>query len=405
MAERKNTQFDRPGGYAMPKGATQVQRKAAAELEAAYKAGQIKLLGDCVAPYQPNTGASGQSKATRGGRSRLLKPAFCADDPDTRLYVGDCRDILAQLPDKGSVDLIFADPPFNWDVPYAGDSSEHVAAAAIESAADTGRKKQAGKAKAASASSSVAAKSNGSTGNGGWNDRMPRREYERFTFDWLDACIDCLAPHGSIFVNIPDDTAAECVIHLKRRGLTMINWCIWHFRFGQNRSSSFIMSKVHVLYFAKNLDDRIWNPNDILELSDRASIYGDPRTMAKNENKGLRVPMDVWYGKYWGRIQGNNKERRHNHHNQIPEIYLERVIKACSNPGDLVLDPFCGSGTTSTVARALGRRSITCEYSKVNAASAWERITKIGMIKRDDDGPQSTAIFEKRRKIQPVITG
>jgi len=233
-----------------------------------------------------------------------------------------------------------------------------------------------------------------------WHDGMPRREYERFTFDWLSACVDALAPHGSIFVNVPDDIAAECVLHLKRLGLLMINWCIWHFRFGQCRDSSFIMSKVHVLYFAKDPRNRIWNGNEILELSDRASIYADPRTMAKETNKGLRVPMDVWYGKYWGRIQGNNKERRRQHHNQIPEVYLERVIKACSNSGDLVLDPFCGSGTTSTVARALGRRSITIEYSKVNAESAWERITKVGMIPRDKDGPQSTAIFKPRRKEQ-----
>jgi DNA modification methylase len=135
-------------------------------------------------------------------------------------------------------------------------------------------------------------------------------------------------------------------------------------------------------------------------MSDRAAIYGDARTMAKGENKGLRVPMDVWYGQYWGRIQGNNKERRHQHHNQIPEVYLERVIKACSNSGGLVLDPFLGSGTTSTVARALGRRSIGIEYSPVNAASAWERITNVGMIPRVKDGPQSTAIFKPRGKRQ-----
>jgi DNA modification methylase len=153
--------------------------------------------------------------------------------------------------------------------------------------------------------------------------------------------------------------------------------------------------------FSSGGGDRIWNPDSILELSDRASIYADPRTMAKDANKGLRVPMDVWYGKYWGRIQGNNKERRHNHHNQIPETYLERVIKACSNVGSLVLDPFCGSGTTSTVARALGRRSITIEYSEVNAKSAWERITNVGMVPREDAGkPQSTAIFKARRKRQ-----
>lgn len=343
MAEKKNTEFDRPGGYAMPRGATQVQARVAQKLKDAGETGEIKLFGDRVTPHTPLAS------------SHPLKPAFTADGPDTRLYVGDCRDILPNLPDRGEVDLVFADPPFNWDVPYDA-----------------------------------------------WKDGMPREEYERFTFDWLDACASVLAPHGSMFVNIPDDTAAECVVHLKRRGLTMINWCIWHFRFGQNRDSSFIMSKVHVLYFAKDPTNRIWNGDDILEQSDRAAIYGDKRTMAKDTNKGMRVPMDVWYGKYWGRIQGNNKERRANHHNQIPEVYLERVIKACSNPGGLVLDPFCGSGTTSTVARALGRRSITTEYSKVNAESAWERITQVGMVPRKDNGPQSTAIFKKRGKGQSV---
>jgi len=397
MAEKKNIEFDRPGGYAMPKGATQVQRKSVVEVKTAFDAGEIKLFGDGVPPHVPANAsnpplAGSHGSSTRNGKP--LKPAHQESNPDTRLYVGDCRDVLASLPDKGNVDLVFADPPFNWEVPYDG-----------------------------------------------WADGMPRRAYERFTFDWLDGCIECLAPHGSLWVNIPDDTAAEVVLHLKRRGLTMINWCIWHFRFGQNRNSSFIMSKVHALYFAKSagiqasgdqgikgkkqsgepqsLDalmprspdasppGRIWNPNDILELSDRASIYGDKRTMEKDDNKGLRVPMDVWYGKYWGRIQGNNKERRHNHHNQIPEIYLERVIKACSNKNSLVLDPFCGSGTTSTVARALGRRSITIEQSKKNAASAWERITTVGMIEREDTGPQSSAIFKSRKgsSRKPVSPG
>ncbi|MEM7228478.1 MAG: DNA methyltransferase [Planctomycetota bacterium] len=332
MAERKNTDFDRPGGYAMPSGATIVQRRAARDLVDA----DITLFGDQV----PKHVAPKQD----------LTPTHHADEPDTRVYVGDCRDVLANLPDRGNVDLIFADPPFNWDVPYEQ-----------------------------------------------WNDGMPRDEYERFTFDWLDGCIDALSPTGSLWVNIPDDTAAEIVVHLKRRGLTMINWCAWHFRFGQNRESSFIMSKVHALYFARDADNRTWNRDEILEPSDRASVYGDPRTFAKDSSKGLRVPMDVWYGKYWGRIQGNNKERRHNHHNQIPEVYLERVIRACSNPGDLVLDPFLGSGTTVTVARAWDRRSIGIEYSAGNAESAWERITEIGMVRKGESQGHSSAIVAPRR--------
>jgi len=332
MPEMKNLEFDRPGGYAMPKGATLVQRRAAADLVQA----EITLFGDRVPTHEPTLGVApirGVGSPDSGdGAAPLLEPAFRADDPDTRLYLGDCRDVLPALPDRGRVDLVFADPPFNWEVPYDG-----------------------------------------------WKDGMPRDAYERFTFDWLDGCIDALAPHGSLWVNIPDDTAAEIVLHLKRRGLVMINWCVWHFRFGQNRDSSFIMSKVHALYFAKDPDARIWRPDRVLEPSDRASIYGDPRTQAKKRNAGKRVPMDVWYGPYWGRVQGNNKERRSQHHNQLPEAYLERIILACSDEGSLVLDPFCGSGTTATVARAYGRRSITIEHGPANAASAWDRITKVGM--------------------------
>tara|TARA_B100001059_G_scaffold236442_1_gene286947 strand:+ start:15154 stop:16170 length:1017 start_codon:yes stop_codon:yes gene_type:complete len=328
MAEEKNTLFDRPGGYAMPSGAAGVHREVAASNA------KMILPGDSESPFVAS--------------SEVPKPLFEAMEPDTRVYLGDCREVLANLPDRGKVDLVFADPPFNWDVPYDE-----------------------------------------------WKDDMSRAEYERFTYDWLDACIDVLSPTGSLWVNIPDDTAAEVVMHLKRRGLTMINWCVWHFRFGQCRHSSFIMSKVHALYFVKNADERTWNPDEILEQSDRASVYKDARTMAKDTNKGMRVPMDVWYGSYLGRIQGNNKERRHGHHNQIPEAYLERVIRSTSNPGDLVLDPFLGSGTTSTVARALDRRNIGIEFSETNARSAWERITSIGMVRSGTTGG-SSAIQSKR---------
>ena len=331
MAESKNTDFDRPGGYANPRGAMQIQAEAADAMRQA----DIRMLGDTVSGHAPTTDR--------------VEPAFRAEDPDTRLYVGDCRNVLPNLPDRGEVDLVFADPPFNWDVPYDE-----------------------------------------------WSDGMPRPEFERFTYDWLDACIDCLAPHGSLWVNIPDDTAAEVVMHLKRRGLSMINWCVWHFRFGQHRESSFIMSKVHALYFAKDPENRTWNPDAVLEQSDRAAIYNDPRTQAKSSHAGMRVPMDVWYGRYWGRVQGNNKERRHRHHNQIPEVYLERVIRSCSNEGDLVLDPFCGSGTTSTVARAWNRRSITTEYGEGNAESAWERITDVGMIRKGSSSGGSSAIAAPR---------
>jgi len=142
----------------------------------------------------------------------------------------------------------------------------------------------------------------------------------------------------------------------------------------------------------------VWNGDDILEPSDRAAVYADQRTFNKKEgHNGKRVPLDVWYGPYWGRIQGNNKERRANHQNQIPEIYLERVIKACSNEGDLVLDPFLGSGTTCTVARSLNRRSIGIEFNCENARSAFQRIKK-GALRLGKEVATNTFFPERIKK-------
>jgi len=284
--------------------------------------------------------------------TRAPKAAFRIPDPEARIYVGDCRRILPRLPEvrRAEVDLVFADPPFNWGRAYDK-----------------------------------------------WNDAMPEGEYLDFTYTWLDLCIGALRPGGSLWVNIPDDWAAEIVVHLKEKGLEMVNWCIWHYRFGQNTTARFINSKVHVLWFVTPGAPHTWNAGDVLEQSDRASTYFDPRTQSKRDGMppGMRVPMDVWYGQYWGRIQGNNKERRDYHDNQLPEVYLERVVLAASNKGDLVLDPFLGSGTTGVVAHALGRRFIGTEFSRENARSSRQRIAA-GPVRLGAAVGQSSAIFKAR---------
>ncbi len=301
--------------------------------------------------------AASQEKTYR--KKSSLKPLLTLANPEARIYIGDCREIIPTIPECAAkqVDLVFADPPFNWSVPY-----DH------------------------------------------WHDGMPRNDYLDFTYGWLKTCADSLAPHGAMWVNIPDDTAAEIVVYLKRLGLHMVNWCVWHYRFGQNNKARFINSKVHALYFAWEDDakKRRWNPQRVLEMSDRASTYGDKRTLAKKDGMpaGMRVPMDVWYGPNWGRIQGNNKERRPRHHNQLPEVYLERVIEACSNPGDLVMDPFHGSGTTGVVAHELDRRFIGCEFSVQNAKSAFERMEKIGALNLGKSRGMSSAIAPKRHQLK-----
>jgi len=317
------------------------------------------------------TTTNGVSKASS------KKPDYTRTHAETgvaaRVWVGDCREVIPKIPEcaKGSVDMIFADPPFNWKRNYDRDKS-----------------------------------------GAAWKDNLPDTDYcdiadsarplgeaRSFTMQWLDGCIQALAPHGSLWVNIPDTWAAEIAVHLKARGLAMVNWCVWHYRFGQNLRGKFINSKVHALYFCKDPDNRVWRPDEILEISDRRSIYYDARTENKRDGMpaGLRVPMDVWYGKYWGRIQGNNAERRHKHDNQLPEVYLERVIRCSSEPGALVMDPFLGSGTTGVVAHALGREFIGVEYARENAKRSMERI-KAGPVRLGEGLGESTAIFQGRRK-------
>src|SRR5579863_4744744 len=100
---------------------------------------------------------------------------------------------------------------------------------------------------------------------------------------------------------------------------------------------------------------------------------------------------------FYGLFRKKSKERRKNHENQLPEVYLERVIRACSNEGQLVLDPFLGSGTTCTVARGLKRRSIGIEYSSEHAASAFERI-QAGPIRLSSSLPESNSFMSHRKR-------
>ncbi len=322
---------------------------------------------------KPARKPTAKPRGTRKSKAQVSQgeAAFIADSPDTRVYLGDCRTVLSDVREvrEGKVDLVFADPPFNWNRDYER-------ARAVET---------------------LSAKGGGEFET--WPDDLPRENYLDFTRQWIRVCAGALRPGGSMWINIPDDTAAEIVMFVKNDlKFFMANWCIWHYRFGQNRTGAFINSKVHALHFVKPGGMATWRPERVLEMSDRATIYFDPRTLSKKDGMpaGKRVPMDVWYGANWGRIQGNNKERRHGHDNQLPEAYLERVILATSNEGDLVLDPFVGSGTTATVARAYGRRFIGSEFSRANAVSAWERIRDIGMINKGKALGGSSAIFKAR---------
>lgn len=245
---------------------------------------------------------------------------------DSLVLCGDCRELV---PGLGKFDLAFLDPPFNIGQKYTC-----------------------------------------------YKDMVSRNEFvgliEQSVMACWDACNGVMALHG------PDDLADLYLDIARRNDMRRIAWTNWHYRFGQCIDSNWIDSRCHCIIYAK-CDDHTWNADDILVDSDRKTKYGDKR-IQQSSRAGKRVPMTLWGipsdGRCWGRIQGNNAERRGNHPNQLPEVYLARLIKAYTNPGDRILDPFCGSGTTATVAKALGRKCVTIDISPQSVASAKERILR-----------------------------
>ena len=240
------------------------------------------------------------------------------------ILIGDCREIVPTL---GTFDFIFADPPFNIGHGYNG-----------------------------------------------YDDK--RDDYEEFTAAWIETCWNTCG--GVMALHGPDDLVELYLMAARRLGMKRIAWVNWHYRFGQCGRSNWIDARCHCLIFAK-ADSWTWNPESVLVQSDRATTYGDKR-VDETERGGWRLPGTVWGvpsdGPYWGRVQGNSSERRQDHPNQLPEVYLKRLLLAYTNEGDRVLDPFAGSGTTATVAKALGRSCVTIDVSEPNVESVRERIAK-----------------------------
>jgi site-specific DNA-methyltransferase (adenine-specific) len=174
------------------------------------------------------------------------------------------------------------------------------------------------------------------------------------------------------------------LIFQKELGFTCRSWVIWYYTFGVNCTKKFSRSHAHLFHFVKDPKRFTFNNRDIRVPSARQLVYADARA----DSNG-RLPDDTWILRpqdlpdgfqpdedtwYFSRVCGTFKERAGWHGCQMPEQLLGRIIRACSNPGDVVLDPFGGSGTTLVVAKKLSRRWIGFELSPGYAAQARARL-------------------------------
>ena len=253
---------------------------------------------------------------------------------------GDCIQLLNDGP-EGWVDLVFADPPFNIGYLYHG-----------------------------------------------YNDQRNTEDYLKFSHDWMKAVHRALKPNGSFYLAIGDEYAADLAVIARRQlGFHMRNWIIWHYTFGQQTQRMFAKSHTHILYFSKTDDVKAitFNADAVRVASARQTTYADVRANPKG-----KLPDDTWYlrpqetgpeyfnpdGDTWSvsRVCGTFKEREGWHGCQMPIEVLKRIILASSNPGDIVLDPFNGSGTTTVAAAVLGRKYVGIDQSEEYVKFAQKRL-------------------------------
>jgi site-specific DNA-methyltransferase (adenine-specific) len=164
---------------------------------------------------------------------------------------------------------------------------------------------------------------------------------------------------------------------------------VWYYTFGVHCKAKFTRSHAHLFYFIKDPKKFTINSNAIAVPSARQLVYGDRRA-----NPAGRMPDDTWILRpqdcpngftfeedtwYFPRVAGTFKERAGFHGCQMPEQLLGRIIKACSHPGDVVLDPFSGSATSLAVAKKLGRSFLGFELSAEYARLGRERIQGVSV--------------------------
>lgn len=260
--------------------------------------------------------------------------------PTSGLATGDCIAQMQQLP-EGSIDLAFADPPFNIGYKY-----------------DV------------------------------YDDRRTVDEYLAWSEAWMKEVHRVLKPTGAFWLAIGDEFAAELkVLATRTLGFHCRNWVVWYYTFGVHCKSKFTRSHAHIFYFTKDAKKFTFNDMEVRVPSARMLVYGDKRANPKG-----RVPDDTWILRpqdipesfsseedtwYFPRVAGTFKERAGFHGCQMPEQLLGRIIKCCSNEGEVVMDPFAGSGSTLITAKKLGREYLGYELSEDYANQVRKRLAKV----------------------------
>lgn len=233
-----------------------------------------------------------------------------------RFLFGDVLEALNLIP-NGSVDLIFADPPYNIGKVFAG----------------------------------------------GLKDKWASDEdYLKWCYKWLQLCVNKLKPNGAFYVMTSTQFMPYFDLFLRNK-LTIMSRLVWAYDSSGVQAKKYYGSMYEpILFCVKDKDNYTFNADDILVEAKTGSQRKliDYRKNPPQPYNTQKIPGNVWD---FARVRYRMEEYE-NHPTQKPIALLERIIKASSNEGDIVLDPFSGSFTTGFMAKQLHRKSINIEIQE-----------------------------------------
>ena len=233
------------------------------------------------------------------------------EEDSVKLYKGDCINILDDIEAK-SIDMIFADPPYflsNGGITCKSGKMSNV-------------------------------------DKGDWDKVSTFEEKYRFNNEWISKCKRVLKDNGTMWISGTIHNIYVVGFVLEELGFKILNNITW-----QKTNPPPNMS---CRYFTHSTETILW-----AQKNDKKSHHFFNYELMKTLNAGKQM-KDVWTGS----LTKPSEKKCGKHPTQKPEYLLERIIQASTVPGDIVLDPFCGSGTTGVVANRLGRNFIGIDLSE-----------------------------------------
>src|SRR5580693_7791757 len=266
----------------------------------------------------------------RGGASSRAPRSILASRPAHEILTGDCVGKLAALP-ANSVDLVFADPPYNLqlqgDLKRPDDSR-------VDAVDDE------------------------------WDKFSSFAAYDAFTHAWLSSCRRVMKPNATLWVIGSYHNIFRVGTVLQDLGFWILNDIVWR--------KSNPMPNFRGRRFTNAHETLIWAARQATPKD-----YTFNYEALKAGNDDIQMRSDWLFPLCTGEERLKGRDGKKLHPTQKPEALLARVILAASRPDDLVLDPFCGTGTTGAVAQRLRRRFVGFEREREYATAAEKRIAAI----------------------------